>query len=54
MPWQVIERKIGRAGGVKRHTARQPEWDQKYGVGSTRKPPTLPSFTLPLIAHQEL
>jgi hypothetical protein len=31
MPWQVVERKIGRAGGVKQRTARQLEWDRKYG-----------------------
>jgi hypothetical protein len=31
MPWKVVERKIGRAGGVKQRTARQREWDQKYG-----------------------
>jgi hypothetical protein len=29
--WQVVERKIGRAGGVKQRTARQQEWDRKYG-----------------------
>ncbi len=33
MPWKVVERKIGRAGGVKQRTARQREWDQKYGDG---------------------
>jgi len=31
MPWKVVERKIGRAGGVKQRTARQQEWNQKYG-----------------------
>lgn len=31
MPWKVVERKIGRAGGVKQRTTRQREWDQKYG-----------------------
>ena len=31
MPWKVVERKIGRAGGIKRRTARQREWDRKYG-----------------------
>jgi hypothetical protein len=31
MPWKVVERKIGRAGGVKRRSARQREWDRKYG-----------------------
>src|SRR3954464_8261264 len=33
MPWKVVERKIGRAGGTKQRTARQREWDQKYGEG---------------------
>jgi hypothetical protein len=31
MPWKVVERKIGRAGGVKQRTARQRQWDRKYG-----------------------
>lgn len=31
MPWKIVERKIGRAGGVKRRTVRQREWDRKYG-----------------------
>ena len=34
MPWKVVERKIGRAGGVKRRTARQRQWDQEYGDGN--------------------
>lgn len=34
MPWQVVERKIGRAGGIKKRTARQREWDRKYGEGN--------------------
>lgn len=34
MPWTVIERKIGRAGGVKQRTARQREWDRRYGEGN--------------------
>ena len=34
MPWEVVERKIGRAGGVKQRTARQREWDEKYGDGN--------------------
>ncbi len=33
MPWNVVERKIGRAGGRKQRTARQREWDEKYGEG---------------------
>lgn len=31
MPWKVVERRIGRAGGIKRRTTRQREWDRKYG-----------------------
>jgi hypothetical protein len=34
MPWRVVERRIGRAGGVKQRTARQREWDRKYGEGA--------------------
>jgi hypothetical protein len=34
MPWNVVERRIGRAGGLKQRTARQREWDQKYGDGN--------------------
>ena len=34
MPWNVVERKIGRVGGVKQRTARQREWDQEYGDGN--------------------
>src|SRR5258708_39706821 len=33
MAWKVVERKIGRAGGVKQRTARQREWDRKCGAG---------------------
>ena len=33
MPWVVKERKIGRAGGEKQRTAKQQEWDGKYGEG---------------------
>jgi hypothetical protein len=33
MRWKVVERKIGRAGGVKQRTARQQAWDRKYGEG---------------------
>jgi hypothetical protein len=32
MPWKVVERKIGRAGGVKQRTARQRDWDRRYGA----------------------
>lgn len=31
MPWKVVERRIGRAGGLKQRTGRQLEWDRKYG-----------------------
>ncbi|AGA30141.1 hypothetical protein Sinac_6031 [Singulisphaera acidiphila DSM 18658] len=34
MPWRVVERKIGRAGGLHQRTARQREWDGKYGFVS--------------------
>ncbi len=34
MAWTIVERKIGRAGGVKHRTARQREWDEKYGDGN--------------------
>jgi hypothetical protein len=34
MPWKVVESRIGRAGGVKQRTARQREWDRKYGEGN--------------------
>lgn len=33
MAWKVVERNIGRAGGLKRRTHRQWEWDKKYGEG---------------------
>jgi hypothetical protein len=32
MPWEVVERKIGRAGGEKQRAARQREWDRQYGA----------------------
>ena len=31
MPWRVVEKKIGRAGGLQQRTARQREWDGQYG-----------------------
>jgi hypothetical protein len=34
MHWRVVERKIGRAGGVKQRTARQGQWDRRYGEGN--------------------
>lgn len=33
MSWQVIERKIGKAGGLEQRTARQREWDRLHGEG---------------------
>src|SRR4051812_39868784 len=32
MPWQIVERKIGRAGGERQREARQREWDRAYGA----------------------
>lgn len=34
MGWKIIERRLGRAGGIKERTARQREWDCKYGEGN--------------------
>ena len=31
MSWQVVKRRIGRAGSEKQRAARQREWDRKYG-----------------------
>ena len=31
MPWEVVERRIGRAGGPKQRAARQREWDRRHG-----------------------
>jgi hypothetical protein len=31
MPWKIVERKIGRAGGEKQRAARLRDWDRKYG-----------------------
>lgn len=31
MPWTVIERRIGRAGGEKQRLARQRQWDHRHG-----------------------
>ena len=33
MTWEIIRSKLGRAGGIKERTARQREWDIKYGEG---------------------
>jgi hypothetical protein len=29
--WKVVERRIGRAGGIKERTAKQREWDRRHG-----------------------
>jgi hypothetical protein len=34
MSWQVVERRIGRAGGLRQRTAQQREWDRRYGAGN--------------------
>ena len=34
MAWKIINRKIGRAGGVKRRENQQHEWDCRYGEGN--------------------
>ena len=33
--WKIVERRIGRAGGVNERTARQREWTTKYGESWT-------------------
>ena len=33
MAWQVIKRRLGKAGGRKEREARQREWDARYGEG---------------------
>ena len=69
MPWRVVEKKIGRAGGLQQRTARQREWDGKYGEGnwevgyvidSAVRPPDrgagvdlLPSYEEHFAAHPE-
>ena len=32
MGWTIVERRLGRAGGMKQRHARQREWDAKYGA----------------------
>ena len=32
MPWRIVERRIGRAGGEKQRAARQREWDRSHGA----------------------
>ena len=31
MVWRIVQRRIGRAGGFRQRSARQREWDQRYG-----------------------
>lgn len=31
MPWNIVERKIGKAGNLKQRQKRQQEWTRKYG-----------------------
>ncbi len=31
MPWRVVEKRIGRAGRLQQRTARQRDWDRRYG-----------------------
>lgn len=33
MSWRIVDRRIGRAGGLRERTVRQREWDHKYGEG---------------------
>ena len=33
MGWRVVERKLGKAGALKRRMARQREWDRRFGEG---------------------
>ncbi len=35
MSWHIVERRIGKAGGLKERTARQRQWTEKYGEGWT-------------------
>ena len=32
MGWQIVERRIGRAGGLRQRTDRQRQWDEAYGA----------------------
>lgn len=33
MPWRIVDRRIGRAGGRKRRHAKQRQWDRDHGEG---------------------
>ncbi len=34
MSWQIVMRRLGRAGGIKERNARQREWNKEYGEGN--------------------
>jgi hypothetical protein len=34
MSWQIVTRRLGRAGGIKERNARQREWDKEYSEGN--------------------
>lgn len=34
MAWEIVERRLGRAGDPKRRAARQRAWDRRYGEGA--------------------
>lgn len=34
MAWRIVRRKIGRAGGLRRRSARQDQWDRAHGEGN--------------------
>lgn len=34
MGWNIVERRIGKAGPLKRREARQRQWDRRYGEGN--------------------
>ncbi|HET6250371.1 MAG TPA: hypothetical protein VFE47_21975 [Tepidisphaeraceae bacterium] len=34
MGWRIVDRRIGRAGGIRQRTERQRQWDRQYGEDS--------------------
>jgi hypothetical protein len=34
MSWEIVTRRLGRAGGIKERNARQREWDREFGEGN--------------------
>jgi hypothetical protein len=34
MSWNIVKRRLGRAGGIKERNARQREWEKEYGEGN--------------------